>query len=156
LAVLEISYDYDRSGVVSVSATQRNTGASLPVKVEPVPADMSWLTRPPIEVVVPAHMTAYLAFDLSGSMSGRPLAEAQKAAREFVAQTDLAHNSLGILSFADTNETTAQACQDARKLNRAIDGMTIGSVGYGNDASPFAHAHRLLKEVEDPRYIVVL
>src|SRR5262249_25521631 len=128
----------------------------LPMEVEPMPADMTWLSRPPEQTTAPAHLTAYLAFDLSGSMGGTPLAEAQKAAHEFVAQTDLAHNSLGIISFADRVETTAAACQDARKLKKAIDSLAIGGVGGGNAASPFDHTHELLKQVDDPRYIIVL
>jgi len=156
LAVIDITYDYDSNGVVSVAATERSTGKPLPMKIEPLPTDMSWLSLPPIQQQTTQHLTVYLAFDLSGSMSGEPLAEAQKAAREFVAQIDLAHNSVGLISFADKCETTVDACQDARKLNRGIKSLSIGSVGYGNGTDPFAHAHRLLKKIEDPRYLLVL
>ena len=71
-AILDIAYAYDANGVVQVSAVQRATGRALPMTVEPLPDDMSWLGRPPEEVGVPAHLTVYLAFDLSGSMSGAP------------------------------------------------------------------------------------
>jgi molecular chaperone DnaK len=156
LAVLEIYYDHDRSGVVNVSARDRSTGKELPMRIEPVPADMSWLGRPPAPEAKPVHLTAYLAFDLSGSMSGTPLKEAQKAAREFLHQSDLSHASLGLVAFADSVAIAVKACQDGRKLENAISGMTIGSVGGGNDASPFADIRRLLKKVSDPRYIIVL
>ena len=156
LAVLDIQYEYDANGVVAVSATERSTGKPLKVVKEPVPADMSWLCRPPATQPDLAHATIYLAFDLSGSMSGAPLAEAQKAARGFVEQIDLAHNSIGLISFADSCATNVKACQDARKINQAIKRLEIGSVGGGNDTDPFDHARRLLAPVDDPRYLIVL
>ncbi|HND55840.1 MAG TPA: Hsp70 family protein, partial [Pirellulaceae bacterium] len=124
LAVLDIQYEYDRNGVVAITASERSTGKPLRVAVEPLPADMSWLALPPQNKTEVAHATIYLAFDLSGSMSGAPLAEAQKAARGFVEQIDLAHNSVGLISFADICKTTVNACQDAKKLNKGIKSLT--------------------------------
>ena len=37
---------YDSNGVVQVQATQRDTGHRLPMTVEPVPDDLSWLGLP--------------------------------------------------------------------------------------------------------------
>lgn len=153
---LDITYRYDHNGVVQVSAKNRATGRSLPMTVELVPEDMSWLGRPPEGVVERSHLTAYLAFDLSGSMAGAPLAEAQEAAHEFVRQSDLAHTSIGLISFADAVRTDIEASQNAKSLERAIARMNIGSVGYGNTASPFAHAHKLLQEIDGGRFIVLL
>ena len=120
LAVLDIAYAYDANGVVRVSAKERGSGRGLPVTVEPVPADMSWLQRPPQESAAHVHLMAYLAFDLSGSMAGEPLAEAQDAAREFVRQTDLAHSSIGLISFADK---VSHRCQGSprRQSSRCSD-----------------------------------
>lgn len=156
MAVIDITYVYDQNGVVSVGATERSTGKSLPMTVEPLPDDMSWLSQPPAQQKTTPHLTVYLAFDLSGSMSGTPLHEAQKAAREFVDQIDLAHNSVGLIAFADECETSVAACQDARQLNRGIKQLSIGSVGIGNDTDPFRHAQRLFQNVDDPRFLLVL
>ena len=101
-------------------------------------------------------MTAYLAFDLSGSMTGQPLVEAKAAAHEFVTQSDLAGAAIGLISFADRVLTNLSATQDSQSLNAAIDGMVIGPVGFGNAATPFDFAHKLLSESDGPRYIVVL
>jgi molecular chaperone DnaK (HSP70) len=156
IAVLDVTYRYDVNGVVQVSARERGTGRSLPMTVEPLPEDMSWLDRPPKDVTASGHLTAYLAFDLSGSMAGAPLAEAQAAAREFVRQSDLAHTAIGLISFADAVATDIKASQNAKALERAIAGMHIGPVGIGNAATPFAHAHRLLKGMQGSRFIILL
>jgi molecular chaperone DnaK len=155
-AVLDITYAYDQSVVVQVTGCDRASGRELRLIKESVPDDMSWVTRPPEALTTQNHLTAYLAFDLSGSMSGTPLAEAQNAAREFIKRSDLAHTSIGLISFADSVHVDISASQDARSLEHAIGRLSIGSVGFGNDATPFAETHKLLKKVEGNRYIIVL
>ena len=147
---------------MSVSAVQRETKKSLPLTVEPVPADMSWLSQAPKdhEEVITVHLSILIAVDLSGSMSGSPLREAQKAAKKFVTEIDLSHASLGLMVFADKVQITQDICQNARKLNKGIDHwshlMQTGAVGWGNDTDPFANALKILKKRDDPRFIIVL
>ena len=153
--VLDITYAYDENGVVQVSAVEQSSRRSLSMTVEPIPQDMSWLHESPKKHVAAGHLTAYLAFDVSGSMSGAPLAQAKDAARAFVEKMDLAHSSVGIISFADRNLTNIKACQNAKEIRRAIGDLQVG-LGYGNAATPFAHIHQLLKGVEGLRFIVAL
>lgn len=161
-AVLDIQYQYDRNGVVSVSALQRETKKDLPLTIEPVPSDMSWLSLPPAdrEEVINAHLSILVAVDLSGSMSGNPLRQAQKAAKKFVTEIDLSHASLGLIAFADKVKVTQDLCQNARDLEKGIDRwsqlMSRGDVGWGNDTDPFSQALKLLDERDDPRFIIVL
>ena len=44
---VDVGLSYDSNGVVQVQAIQRDTGRELPMTVEPVPDDLSWLGRPP-------------------------------------------------------------------------------------------------------------
>ena len=156
-AVVDIRYSYDASGTVQVAARARATGDALQVEVEPLPDDVpARFLRPPLEPAPAPHVTAYLAFDLSGSMTGEPLAAAKQAARGFVANVDLASCSIGIIAFADREEVKAKATQNARTLERAIDGLQVGEVGGGNAADPFGTALRLLKRGEGPRYVITL
>jgi Mg-chelatase subunit ChlD len=154
-ATLDITYRYDASGVVQVTAQDRQTRKALPMTVEALPGDLSWLNRPPV-VAGRSHLTVYLMFDLSGSMSGAPLREAQDAAREFVRQIDLTRSSLGLVCFADWVQTSVEACQDSRQLEQGVARMRIGMVGGGNDASPFAHTQRLLTSRQGSRFVVLL
>jgi molecular chaperone DnaK len=157
VAVVDIEYSYDASGTVEVSARSRATGEALEVVVEPLPDDVpARFLRPPEEPTPPPHITAYLAFDLSGSMSGQPLEEAKKAACGFLANTDLANCSIGIIAFADEERVKAAATQNARTIERAINGLTVGEVGWGNDMDPFGAVLRMLRKMEGPRFVITL
>lgn len=46
-AVLDITYNYDKNGIVAVSGVQQSTGKSLTTRIEPVPEDMSWVEESP-------------------------------------------------------------------------------------------------------------
>jgi len=157
LAILDVEYSYDASGTVQVAGRVRQTGQALRLTVEPLPPDVpARFLKPPEETSEAVHVTAYLAFDLSGSMSGRPLAEAQKAARGFLRHTDLTHCSLGIIAFADSVNVKQEATQNARKIERAIDQLTIGEAGNGNSAHPFDKVRSLLSQAEEPKFIITL
>ncbi len=157
VTVIDVEYQYDASGTVRVDGRVRATGQPLRLTVEPLPADVPdrFLKRPE-ETVEAVHVTAYLAFDLSGSMSGAPLCEAQKAAKSFLRSTDLSHSSVGIIAFADSVEVKLEASQNGRKIERAIDGLSIGEVGYGNGAEPFSEVRRLLASVDEPKFAITL
>jgi molecular chaperone DnaK len=155
-AIVDIDYAYDLSGTVQVSAQLRG-GPQLAVKVEPLPDDVPerFLLPPPSEPQ-PQHISVFLTFDLSGSMAGEPLAEAQRAAHGFVRNLDLTHASVGIMVVADRVDTVCPLCQDARKLGHAIDRLEIGSVGYGNGAHPFDQALNTMSAVSGTKYQLVL
>lgn len=156
-AVLDVTYAYDRNGVVQVSAVERSTKNALSLSVEPLPQDVpARFTRPPEPEHAREHLTIYLAFDLSGSMSGPPLREAQKAAHAFLSQCDISATSVGLISFSDSVLVEAKACQNAKTIERAIDGLLCGRTGYGNATDPFDEIHQLLKRVEGKRYAIVL
>jgi molecular chaperone DnaK (HSP70) len=154
--VLDIAYEYDRSGVVSVSATARGNADPLPVRKETELGDMAWVLGAPREAAPATHKTIYAAVDLSGSMSGEPLNNARRAMLEFVARLDLAHTSVGLISFADKVRVDQTAVHDARALERAAAAWKIGPLGYGNAADPFADALRLLGDIPGERFLVVL
>ena len=73
---VDVSLSYDSNGVVQVQAVQRDTGRRLPMTVEPVPDDLSWLGRPPERAVTasePELIRVFLLIDVSSSMTGQPL-----------------------------------------------------------------------------------
>jgi len=155
--VLDVEYRYDESGTVHVAGRVRGSDSPLPLTVEPLPDDVpERFLEPPGTVEESAHVTAYLAFDLSGSMSGDPLAEAKRAAHGFVANTDLAHCSVGVVGFADQVRVYLRACQDAKAIARAIESLSVGDVGICNEADPFDEIHSLLSGVEGPRFAITL
>ncbi len=154
-SVLDISYEYDRSGIVRVSAVHKKSRATLAVAEEPLPEDMSWVFQSP-RMFVPPHQTIYLAIDLSGSMSGSPLKDAQEAMRGFVQNSDLANTSIGLIAFADSVQLMVSASQNAKEILRAIDSLHIGLVGGANSGQPFDLAFEQLGDVKGPRFLVAL
>lgn len=152
--ILDIGYEYDRDGVIAVSAIDPQTGGQLPVRKEPVPADMGWIFGSP-KKLVQIQRTIYSAVDLSGSMSGEPLKEVQAALRSFVHKIDPAVTPFGLISFADTVRVNLKATRDPNRIESAITGLTIGQLGYGNSADPFDEAARLFP-ADGPRYLLVL
>lgn len=157
-AILEITYAYDKNGLVNISAIERTTRQPLRLSVEPVPADVParFLQSPDAHQPAREHITVYLAFDLSGSMSGRPLAAAQKAAEEFVNQCDLTTTSVGLISFSDSVLVDLPASQNAQEISRAIRNLTIGRTGGGNSAHPFNEISTRMINLSGIRYAVVL
>ncbi|HYX25537.1 MAG TPA: Hsp70 family protein [Thermoanaerobaculia bacterium] len=157
VTVIEVEYNYDVSGTVQVAGKVKQTGQSLRLTVEPLPEDVpARFLKPPEETAEPVHVTAYLAFDLSGSMTGEPLAEAKKAARGFLKNTNLAHCSLGIIAFADSVKVKLKACQNGRDVERAIDSLSIGEAGGCNEAHPFDTVLSLLAQADEPKFVITL
>lgn len=154
--VLDICYEYDKSGVVSVTACEKDSRLPLIVEKHPLPDDLSWLLGSPKDSIAVEHKTIYLAVDLSGSMSGQPLLEAQKAMHSFIDNSDLSHTSIGLISFSDRVSVDQTATQNGKNLHGSIDGWSIGVTGYGNADHPFSEALRLLGSSNEQRFCVVL
>lgn len=159
VAVIDITYAYNINGVVEVSAFERSTKQPLTLTVEPLPSDVpARFLQPPTSYVEKQreHLTVYMAFDLSGSMSGEPLVGAQHAAEEFLRQSDLTGTSLGIIEFSDSTMTTVRATQNGREIGRGIKGLTIGRTGGGNATDPFDEIYKHLHRASGLRYSLVL
>lgn len=157
LAVVDIYYHYDESGTVKVEAKDKKSGEKLQVSEEKLPNDIPvrFMEPPVIEEIV-EHVTAYIALDMSGSMSGRPLEDAIKAAYGFVENTDITHCSIGIITFADRVSIDLQATQDVKRISRVLNKLTIGSLGCCNEADPFDEINKLLSKEDGRKFAIVL
>ena len=156
VSVVDVTYRYDHSGTVEVAASARESGARLPVVMEDLPDDVPtrFLDAPDSGTERSEHVTVYLVFDLSYSMGGEPLREAQKAARRFLRNTDLGHCSLGVIVFSDDTKTTLDASQNARSIERAIDDLE--TEGTTAARRVFAEIRGRLTDVEGRRFAIVL
>lgn len=154
-STIDISYSYDENGTVNVLA-HKDDYKYKPL-IEPVPSDMEWLAHPPENAaIVFEHLSVYLVFDLSGSMSGAPLKEAKLAAQSFVEKLDLTNTSIGLAVVADKVQVIQGLCQNAKKLNRAIKSLEIGIAGFGNGSQPFSEMQKQLKRCKGLKFVVVL
>ncbi len=156
-AVIDITYSYNVNGTVDVAAAERTTRAPLTLTIEPLPPDVPdrFALSPELEKVR-EHLSLYMAFDLSGSMSGDPLSKAKSAAGGFLEESDLSNTSIGIIEFSDSTLTTVRAVQDARQIRKGILDMTIGRTGGGNATDPFTEIYNHLHNKDGLRYGLVL
>lgn len=155
--VIDITYSYDENTIVSVTAVERSTGLRLKVDVGELPDDVPGrFLRSPVTRAPRGPTTVYLAFDLSVSMSGRPLEEAQRAAAAFVGQVDLTTTAIGLIAFSDTVAVELLGSQNATEIGKAIDGLRVGRTGRGNAADPFDEIQSLLDAREGRRVGLVL
>src|SRR5699024_3933235 len=104
----------------------------------------SWVIEDPHERMksIQPEMAVYLAIDLSGSMAGKGLTEAKKAAIGFVKEFDLSYVQVGLINFSDRTIVYQKLTDDERQLIKKINSWDInqGGLGYGNDAEPFSTA----------------
>ena len=73
-STVDVGLSYDSNGVVQVQAVQRDTARRLPMTVEPVPDDLSWLGAAardvPWRLTEPELIRVFLLIDVSSSMTG--------------------------------------------------------------------------------------
>ncbi len=160
-SIIEVTYEYNVDGVIEVSATQKETGKNLPIKIEKVPEDMSWTDESPEESregVGTSNVDVFLAVDLSGSMSGTPIREAKKAMKKFVDEMDSCFTRIGLIPFANIARCELYPTDDYSRVKQAIDQLEITEeYGYGNSAQPFDISYeKLVESMADIKYIVVL
>jgi molecular chaperone DnaK len=154
---IDLGLSYDSNGVVQVQALQRDTGHRLPMKVEAVPDDLSWLGLPPEKPASagPTELVrVFLLIDVSASMTGQPLVEAQTAAREFLARCDLTTMEVGLISFSSLVALQSPATSNIRRLHAAIH--RIEAEGSTNLTDALEMARGQLVSEDRKRYIVLL
>jgi molecular chaperone DnaK len=154
---VDVKMSYDVNGVVQVRATQRDTGHALKMRVEPVPDDLSWLDLPPStgSLMIEADPSRiYLLMDVSASMAGTPLVEAQMAARAFLSRCDFTVTEVGLISFSDTVTLQAEATDNVRKVQAALGRLEPDGTTNLSDALDLAR--QKLNRLDRTRYIVLL
>jgi uncharacterized protein YegL len=154
---VDVGLSYDSNGVVQVQAIQRDTGNNLPMTVEPVPDDLSWLGCSPAagdRVHEADLIRLYLLLDVSASMTGPPLEEAQAAAREFLAKCDFTTMEVGLISFSTFVALQAQATNNVRRLHAAVHRLEAEGSTNLTDALEMARGQLVANDRK--RYIVIL
>jgi molecular chaperone DnaK len=154
---IDVKMSYDVNGVVQVRANQRDTGHALKLRVMPVPDDLSWLGLPPsFEAThVQADPTRiYLLIDISASMAGTPLFEAQQAARAFLDKCDFTRTEVGLIAFSNEVTLQAEASDNVRKVQAAL--IRLEPDGTTNLSDAIDMARLKLNRLDRTRYIVLL
>ena len=152
---IDVTYQYDINGVVNVEAFDE--GRRLPIRQEILDDDIPerFMKEPEFEQIetIQEYKTIYLVLDVSSSMWGEPLDQAKRAAKEFINKLDLDFNEIGIIIFNNNSYILTRAINDENVLFNKID--SIYSNG-GTNANPFDDIYKLLKNVNNKKYAVVL
>ncbi len=152
---IDVGLSYDANGVVQVQAVQRDTGHALSLSVESLPDDLSWLGRPPAIAVAgpPERIRVFLLLDVSSSMIGQPLQEAQTAAREFLDRCDFLTMEVGLISFSSSVALQCAATNNVRRLQAAINRLEAEGSTNLTDALEMARGQLVASNCR--RYVVI-
>jgi len=158
-SIINVTYHYTADAVIEVSAEQQETKKTLPIRIEPVPEDMSWTDGSPKDQTNQGggmpEVEVLLAIDLSGSMIGEPTRKAKEAMIGFVNQMDSEFVKIGLVAFADSSKCVLNPTSNYQTVTKAIGTIDAAYVGGGNLAEPFSLSYSILRKGE-VRYIVVL
>ena len=153
---VDVGLSYDSNGVVQVQAIQRDTRRRLPMAVEAVPDDLSWLAAPERPTVggEAELIRVFLLIDVSASMTGQPLVEAQTAAGEFLSKCDFTTMEVGLISFSSLVALQSGATSNVRRLYAAVN--RLEAQGSTNLTDALEMARGQLVASDRKRYIVIL
>lgn len=153
--VIDISYSYSDEGVVSVSAERH--GEPLPVIEETVPADLSWMDRPPAERRTNKRVAKNVAIcvDLSKSMKDH-LEEVQEAIRNFVLAFSGEFTKISLIGFGEKSRILQPMTLDDDEILEAVDRLKINSFGRGTSANPFDEVKEVMETETGAKYAIIL
>lgn len=160
-ATVDVTYRYTADGLVQVEANQRETGAQLAVRAEPVPDDMAWTDQSPMAQAGGQH-DVILAIDLSGSMMARgvktktAMGDAKLAMQDFLAQMAPLGTRVGVVGFADKAMVHQPPTADYAAAARAIETVDDCPVGGGTSGQPFTVSLPVLTACSGQKTMVVL
>ncbi len=114
---IEVTFDFDSSEQLTVTATDLATGSTNKVKV-----DRSVLLEDEMRQSNP--MAIDLLIDCSGSMDGSPMADAKDACKKMISEiVDLSVHDIGITAFADYPSSICEITSDKNILLGSVDKM---------------------------------
>lgn len=158
---VRIQYSYDLNGMIHVQARQGSSTTDLPIREEPVPADMSKYGRPVEQELVQRQaesLSVVMAVDVSYSMEGSPLEKALDAMCHFVDELSgyPGDVQIGVVAVSDRSQVVQHLTGDLNRCKRSIRSIKVGMCGICNDANPFADIMSELQYQSGRKFSIVL
>lgn len=158
---IKIQYSYDINGMVHVQARQGNSTLDLPIREEPVPADMSKYGQPidPEDMKPVAEpLSVVMAVDVSGSMSGEPIKDALDAMCHFVDNFEdyPGDVQIGAIAVSDISKIVQSLTSNLSKCKSSIRSITSCMTGVCNDGHPFDDIKAMLSREKGRKIGIVL
>jgi Mg-chelatase subunit ChlD len=98
--------------------------------------------------------TVMLCIDVSGSMSGSPLAEAVRGAREFVTEAVAGHYRIGVILWDHGVAAVAEPTPDGLVATGVLDAARIS--GGTNLLPGLTHCHEVMDAFTGDRVVALL
>jgi len=151
---VEVSYAYDRDGVVGVSATVAGEPLAEP-RIDREDRDLSWTDEDP-RSHRQADLSVALAIDVSSSMRGAALTQAKAALTGFVDVLEEAGlgERIGLVSFSSSAKSLASLGTSPKRVRKAA--RALNANGGTNMAAGLDAAGKVLREVGGRRVVVLL
>lgn len=158
---IKIQYSYDVNGMIHVQARQGTSTVDLPIREDPVPADMSKFGRPiePDEFRPKAEdLSVVMAVDVSGSMSGEPIKDALNAMCHFVDQFEdyPGKVEIGAIAVSDRSKIVQPLTGNLRKCKASIRSIECCMTGVCNDGHPFDDVKKMMSHIRGKRLAIIL
>ena len=158
---IRVQYSYDLNGMIHVQARQGSGTTDLPIREEPVPADMSKFGRPVEQEIKPVKaepLSVVMAVDDSYSMNGAPLADALNAMCHFVDQLQNYPGEIriGVVAVSERAEIVQHLTRDLQACKRSIRSITVSMTGICSYAHPFAEIMSELQHQPGRKFGIVL
>ena len=124
---IDVTFDFDSSEQLTVTATDRTTGSTNTLIVDRDAEHRK-------ETVAVAPMAIDLLIDCSGSMGfndGRPIIEAKNACKKMISEiVDLSVHKVGITTFGSVTKTICEITNNQSQLLSKVSDMTADGVTY--------------------------
>ncbi len=147
---LKVTYKYNTSGVIEVEAEDVQSKKVLPIRKKVEEIDWDELESP-TPIAMPMDIS--LVIDCSGSMYGEKLANAKKAAIQFLDDIDPSFR-VGLVSFQSKATLQMSLTDDFTKLGRKIKNLSSG--GGNSDEEAIALARDQVLEYSPNQKVLVL
>ena len=157
---IRVQYRYDHNGIIHVNARQENDNFDLPFRRERSEKDDLLKFGRPVEQdeeeITLEMLSVVLAVDVSGSMYGTPLSDAQDAMCKFVKQMNMEYARVGIVAVSDRSEIVCNLTNNENEIISAIHSITCGQTGIENEGHPFDTIKIMLERENGRKFAIVL
>ena len=156
---IKIQYSYDVNGMVHVQVRQGSSEFDLPIREEPVPADMSKYGRPidPEEMKTAEPLSVVMAVDVSGSMV-YDIKDALEAMCHFVDKFEdyPGDVQIGAIAVSDKSLIVQRLTDNLKMCKGAINSIECCMTGICNFAHPFNDIKSMLSNEDGKKIGIVL
>lgn len=145
---IEVTFDYDKSRVLSVTAEDVKNHISQTVELHKGEA----LNNTPKTA---AATDFYLLLDVSGSMMGKKIEEAKKACIDLIEKTlDLKTHRLGLITFGWYEKLLCELTHNKKQLMHAVDRVAID--GNTDMSGAIKRAEQELSGSQNKKAVIII